>query len=468
MQSILAVALLTLKAAIRFRLLIVLSALLLLTVVGLPLVLKDDGTAQGFTQILLTYTLSLITALLGLATLWIACGTLARDIEEYQMQIVAVKPVPRWQVWLGKWLGIMILNGVLLSMSGTAVFFLMQYRSAKLPEAQQATLRDEIFVARGSAKEELQDYGPMVDQYMANALESNPELANSENRILRSVREMLKQQVIASQQVVPPNPGIRRRWQMKVAPPEEIKDQPLYLRVKFFTGSAYDTATYIGFWEIGPPEGARRVRIENSISPESPIQFEIPPNLVDADGVLTVDFANLNDKPLMFPLGEKGETPGVEVLYKKGSFAPNFARGIILIYCSLGFLCALGLMAASFLSFPVAAFFSLALLFVGFCHGTLEQIVYEGGITGVDSSTGKTGSPGLVDKAAVGMAKGMLFVINSSRHFFPVENLSDGRMITWRQMFQSILQIVILGGGIFACAGMVIFTKRELATAKSF
>lgn len=468
MQALFAVALLSLKAAVRFRLLVVLIVLLFLTVVGLPLVLKDDGTAQGFTQILLTYTLSLITALLGLSTLWIACGTLARDIEEYQMQLVAVKPVPRWQVWLGKWLGIMILNGGLLSMSGAAVFFLMQYRSAKLPEDEQAILRDEIFVARGAAREELQDYEPIVDQFMANALEANPELADSENRILRSVREEIKQRVIESQQVVPPNPGIRRRWQMKVAPPEEIKDQPLYLRVKFFTGSAYDTATYIGFWEIGPPEGARRARIENSISPESPIQFEIPPNLVDSDGVLTVDFANLNDQPLMFPLGEEGEAPGVEVLYKKGSFAPNFARGMVLIYCSLGFLCALGLMAASFLSFPVAAFFSLALLFVGLCHGTLEQIVYEGGITGVDSSTGKTASPSPVDWAAVRVTKGMLFVINSIRDSFPVDNLSTGRMITWRQVFQSVLQIVMLGGGIFACSGMVIFTKRELATAKSF
>ena len=41
-----------------------------------------DGTARGFTQILLTYTLSVITALLGLSTMWLAGGTLARDIEE--------------------------------------------------------------------------------------------------------------------------------------------------------------------------------------------------------------------------------------------------------------------------------------------------------------------------------------------------------------------------------------------------
>src|SRR5437899_6280068 len=87
MQRVFAIARLTWKAAFRFRLFWVMSGLLLLCVVGLPLLIKDDGTARGFTQILLTYTLSVITTLLGFSTLWLACGTLARDIEEAQMQM---------------------------------------------------------------------------------------------------------------------------------------------------------------------------------------------------------------------------------------------------------------------------------------------------------------------------------------------------------------------------------------------
>jgi len=69
MQKIFAIAGLTWKAALRFKLFLVIAVLLILAVVGLPLVIKDDGTAQGFTQIILTYTLSAITALLGLSTL---------------------------------------------------------------------------------------------------------------------------------------------------------------------------------------------------------------------------------------------------------------------------------------------------------------------------------------------------------------------------------------------------------------
>src|SRR5216117_2696404 len=133
MQRLFAIAKLTLKAALRYRLVQVLTVLLLGAVIGLPVIIKHDGTAQGFTQILLTYTLGTITTLLGFATLWLACGTLARDIEEAQMQVVAVKPIARWQIWLGKWLGIVALNAMLLLIAGGSVFFLMKWRANKLP-----------------------------------------------------------------------------------------------------------------------------------------------------------------------------------------------------------------------------------------------------------------------------------------------------------------------------------------------
>src|SRR6266496_4910623 len=152
MQRLLAIAAVTWKAAFRFRLFWVLAGLLLGSVVALPILLKDDGTARGFIQIMLTYTLSVITTLLGFSTLWLGCGTLARDIEDCQMQLVAVKPIARWQIWLGKWLGLLLLNAALLSLAGGSVYALLQWRAHRLPEDQQRVLRNEIFVARASLK----------------------------------------------------------------------------------------------------------------------------------------------------------------------------------------------------------------------------------------------------------------------------------------------------------------------------
>src|SRR6185369_2740840 len=176
MRRVLAIARLTWKAAFRFRLFLAIAGLLLASVIALPILIKDDGTARGFTQILLTYTLTVITALLGLSTLWLSCGTLARDIEECQMQMVAVKPVARWQIWLGKWLGIISLNAALLAISGLSVYFLLQWRATKLPASEQAVLRNEVLVARGSAREKSfnQEIDAETDRLLEERLKKSP------------------------------------------------------------------------------------------------------------------------------------------------------------------------------------------------------------------------------------------------------------------------------------------------------
>jgi len=69
MNKILAITALTWKSAIRYRLFWILAALLAASVIGLPLMLTSDGTAKGLTQILLTYTLTAVSTLLGIATL---------------------------------------------------------------------------------------------------------------------------------------------------------------------------------------------------------------------------------------------------------------------------------------------------------------------------------------------------------------------------------------------------------------
>ena len=126
---------------------------------------------------MLTYTLSAITALLGLSTLWLSCGTLARDIEECQIQVVATKPIARWQIWLGKWLGIVSLNAALLAISGACVFGLLQWRAAQLPAAEQKILREQVLVARGSARppDHAAEIEADTEQTLQERLKANPD-----------------------------------------------------------------------------------------------------------------------------------------------------------------------------------------------------------------------------------------------------------------------------------------------------
>jgi ABC-type transport system involved in multi-copper enzyme maturation permease subunit len=458
MQRVLAVTSLTWKAAFRYRLFWVLSALLLATVIGLPLLIKDDGSARGFTQILLTYTLGTISALLGLSTLWISCGTLARDIEECQMQVVAVKPIARWQIWLGKWLGLMSINAVLLVMAGTCVYGLMMFRASRLAPEVQTTLRNEVLVARGSAKEE--DRTPTINAETDAALKERLEKFPVDRVDWKTVRKEIYTRTKAAYEIVPP--GYVREWNVDMRSVKElIRDKPLQLRIRFNTSDGSTLGTFGGLFQVGNPATQQVWRSERmSLAPETFHEFEIPANLVDAEGKLIVNFVNPNEISLIFPLEE-----GFEVLYHEGSFGPNFARGVGVIFCWMAVLTTLGLCASSFLSFPVAAFVTLALLSITFSSGTMANAVSQGTIADYNAEKGSQGYTPL-DEVVIPAFKTALTVINLAKDFSPVDSLSTGRMITWGQFARAFAQMVLLLGGFFAAVGITVFTRRELATAQ--
>ena len=458
MQRLFAIAWLTWKAAFRFRLFLVIAVLLLAAVVGLPILIKDDGTARGFTQILLTYTLSVITALLGLSTLWLACGTLARDIEECQMQMVATKPIARWQIWLGKWLGIMSLNAALLALSGACVYGLLQWRASRLPAAEQTVLRQQVLVARGSAREA--SFSADIDADTERILQARLKNSPVDKVDVPEVRKQIKEQVKADYQLVPS--GIRRRWQIHLGFAKNfLRDKPLQLRVKFNTAQRNASGTFIAYWQVGVPETARIWNSEPmSLAPDTFHEFQIPANLFDDQGVLTIDFINPNDTALLFPLDE-----GMEVLYPEGGFTLNFARGLGIIFCWMALLAALGLMAASFLTFPVAAFFSLGIMMIVLSSGALAEAVEAGTITAGNSETGVMGHS-MADLVLIPFFRGLLTVVNLIQNFSPVDALSSGRSISWTELGAAFAQIVLLPGGILGVIGILLFNRRELATAQ--
>jgi hypothetical protein len=458
MQRLLAIAWLTWKAAFRFRLFLVIAVLLLAAVVGLPVLIKDDGTARGFTQILLTYTLSVITALLGLSTLWLSCGTLARDIEECQIQIVATKPIARWQIWVGKWIGIMSLNAALLALSGACVYSLLQWRAARLPAAEQTILREQVLVARGSAREPVNNAAieTETERILQERLKSNPVDKVDVSEVRRQIRELVR----ADFQLVPP--GYSRSWQIDLGFAKNfLRDKPLQLRVKFNSAQKSASGTFVALWQVGVPETPRVWRSEPmSLAPDTFHEFQIPPNLFDDKGVLTVIFVNPNNTSLLFPLQD-----GMEVLYPEGGFTLNYFRGLGIIFCWMALLAALGLTAASFLTFPVAAFFSLAVVAMVLSSGTLAEAVASGTVAGGNSETGVMGSSSL-DVVLIPLFKGLLTVMNLVRNFSPIDSLSSGRSISWATLGLAFGQIVLLLGGILGGLGILLFNRRELATAQ--
>jgi len=460
-QRIAAVMGLTWKAAFRFRLFLVVTILLLAAVVGLPWMLHDPHfTAQEFTQVQLTYTLSAVTMLLGLATLWLACGTLARDIEECQMQVVATKPIARWQIWLGKWLGLLSLNGALLAIAGACIYGQLIFQARKLDFKQQEVLRNEVLVARGVAREKSieAEIDAEAKRLLQERLAKNPVSKADLGEVIKQIREGLKADV----QGVPP--GYQRGWRIDLGVARHwLKGQPLFLRVKFNAAEKSPSGTFATLWQVGEPEKTLVWQTPQPLrlAPDTFHEIKIPADLFDANGVLTIAMVNPNPATLIFPMED-----GMEVLYREGGFGLNFIRGLGIIFCWMALFATLGLAASSFMGFNVAAFVSLAALMIATLGtGTLAAVVEQGTVMGSNEETGVVGSSA-IDGVAVPFFGAMLKLINLAKDFSPIDSLSTGRSIPLPVLGKAFVQIVLVLGGILAVFGIWTFSRRELATAQ--
>ncbi len=91
--------------------------LLLFAVIGAPvlsLFAEGDNTLVGLLKLVLTYNFTIMSGLLMMLVMYLSSTVLDSDISNKQIFMVDVKPVRRWQLLAGKWLGLVILSAWLL------------------------------------------------------------------------------------------------------------------------------------------------------------------------------------------------------------------------------------------------------------------------------------------------------------------------------------------------------------------
>ena len=87
---------------VRSKTLALLVAASALWMIGLPFVLKGDGTADGARELYIHYSLGGVFTLLVIALLASATGSLAREREAKRLQLTLVRPVRYTLIALGK------------------------------------------------------------------------------------------------------------------------------------------------------------------------------------------------------------------------------------------------------------------------------------------------------------------------------------------------------------------------------
>ena len=124
---------------------------------------------------------------------------------------------------------------------------------------------------------------------------------------------------------------------------------------------------------------------------------------------------------------------------------------------------AIGLCTASKLQFNVATFVAFSVLLVGLSGGTIKQVIDQGGVIGVSSETGTVTQPTLLNQASVQVYGAIKWCLDRITGSDPIDALSTGRNLSWARVSLAALEIVGVGGGVFAALGIWVFTRRELA-----
>jgi hypothetical protein len=283
-----AVARTTLAEGLRAK---VASGFALLILVGIPLfwlTAEGDGTIKGRVQMFTTYALGFTGFVLALLTIFFSCRSLAVEVASQQIYAIVSKPIPRWQILAGKWLGIMSLNVLLLVIASVATYagtraimrsFQTHLRheletSGGLTPGQAARAVAALDHVKGVGKEGRES--PIVHA-MARALgQSSQEVVEVLMRLpeatrvdLRRFDELRRQVLVARASVRPEIPDLTEEVDRRY---EQLKEDDLLPR-EWTAGQIRDQikGDLLGDYCTVPPGMERRPwRLEGPVPQEDP------------------------------------------------------------------------------------------------------------------------------------------------------------------------------------------------------
>jgi len=124
---VMAIARNVLAEAVRMKISLVFIVILLLFLSSVPGMLNENQPLRYRVQQWLSYGTGLSYAVLALLTAFFSAATVAFEQRDRTIWQTMTKPVTAWEYLLGKWIGVMGLNAVLLTVTATGVFLFTEY-----------------------------------------------------------------------------------------------------------------------------------------------------------------------------------------------------------------------------------------------------------------------------------------------------------------------------------------------------
>jgi len=455
----LAIAVLCVRSAVRSRFVICLLVLLLVTIVGMPMTIRGDGTIVGRAQVLLSYTLGLAGAIIGTAVLWVGCGSISQEIDSRQIHLTAVKPVRRFQIWLGKWLGLLVVSAILLAVSGLAVYSLLKWTVAGsgASESEMTVLRKEIMTGRRRLR-------PRADHVHDEVHERVDRLVAS-GRIpgdqpLDVVFLAVREQILAQKYSVAPGRSKTWTFDLPSVLARSLRSSPEITARFKFRSTSLTREPLKGTWTIGQTDGPQLFTTSIEDRPEGRHAFVVPVSALPPGGTVSVTFTNASEEESSTAVFDS--EAGIEFLVAEASFERNLVMALLVLFCHLALLAAIGLTVSSMFSFPVATFVAASLIVIlAVTHYFATSPSAQGGCT--HHHHGEPLRYGVVDAVGQKILRMLAVVVEPAMELDPLELLADGVLVSGPLAGKAVLLLCIVYPGLCGLLAGLCLSRRELA-----
>jgi ABC-type transport system involved in multi-copper enzyme maturation permease subunit len=477
---VMAVARNVLIEAVRMKVSLVFIVIMVFALSALPLVLDPTTPLRYRVQSFLQYGTGGSFWVIAVLTLFFSASSVAFEQRDRQIWQTMTKPVAAWQYVLGKWLGVVTLNAVLLAVCCAGVFLFTEYLRKQPAEgeeirvvtsAQQGISRDRMLLetqvltarsrveADGPVKIDNPDFLREVKAYIDGQRARDPQFAVDDAHYRQVLTDLHKSYSRAFRAI--PVGEFRDYWFSGLSAAKE-HNVPLTLRYKVDSGSNEPSAIYkISFMVGDVPLEAQQVGLGQAHT------LTLYPTAIDEEGRVGIrvfngelvirndgtieDLIPTNPDMISFP------DDGLELYYTAGTYQGNFFRVAGVLWVKLAFLAMLAIAASTFLSFPVACLIAFS-VFIG-AEGTgflKEALQYY-------SAADEKGNVNLVKVVVRAIGLTVAWMFGSYHELKPTMRLVDGRLLTWSSMAWGCGVLLAWTAGMYALA-VGIFRRRELAT----
>ena len=453
MKNLISIIHITLRLAFRSHIAQIGLALLLCIATLLPLYITSDSTLTSEFQLDLSYSLHILNILLSIMTLWLGVTIIGQDIENYKIHMIVSKPISRSTLWLGKCLGIIIMQGTLLGITATILIMSVFYflKKSNYPQEEWRTLSNEILKARQIYKADKQSMEGRIQEEYKKRLQQG-HLDNSDNDPHRKseLLDAIRQEFSRQQEEI--TFAQEKRWRFSHLPEGE-EEEDIYLQFRIYGDNitVSDQEDIIGSWTIKNPQDNNLRRYPWKGISGVVHKLGVSSALISAGGKLDISY--LNQSP--FKKSVLLQTvDGPYLLIHQASFWRNYIHTILFIFAQITFL--------SLLSCAVGACFSIPVgIFVSFSYFLIAFLLFFSLPKAHHSHSGEKDDT-LFLRAIHTVHITAKFVFTPIHESSNIRKLIHGTFIDTRTLVYAIFKLIFYQGFPVAILGIYFFNKREL------